>query len=160
MDDLRNGLTASDAKTRSTITRAFKFAGVKEADKMSLEILLEDLIKKISDSDLHVKRNALESLINIVHNHPDSFRQDAICMEMIQKLSFAETVIRPDLITEVDLGPFKHKVDNGIPIRKFAYGLIYTLVDKVPEKTNVTAIMDIILKGMEDTAEECQIQSL
>jgi len=74
MEDLRKGLNSTDPKVRSTITRSFKFAGVKETDRMSLEIMMDDLISKISDSDLSVKRNALESLINIVHNHPESFR--------------------------------------------------------------------------------------
>ena len=43
-----------------------------------------------------------------------------------------ETLIKPELITEVDLGPFKHKVDEGIPIRKAAYALLDSLVEKVP----------------------------
>ena len=38
-----------------------------------------------------------------------------------------ETTIKPELITEVDLGPFRHKNDLGIPIRKAAYALIDSL---------------------------------
>jgi cullin-associated NEDD8-dissociated protein 1 len=45
-----------------------------------------------------------------------------------------ETVIKPELITEVDLGPFKHKVDEGIPIRKAAYALLDSLVEKIPQR--------------------------
>ena len=32
-----------------------------------------------------------------------------------------ETKIRKELIEEVDLGPFKHKVDNGLGMRKAAF---------------------------------------
>ena len=48
-----------------------------------------------------------------------------------------ETTIKPELITEVDLGPFKHKNDDGIPIRKAAYALIDTLVEKLAERIDI-----------------------
>lgn len=66
-------------------------------------------------------------------------------------------MIRADLITEVDLGPFKHKVDEGIPIRKAAFGLLDTMVEKLPEKTDCGHITEIAIKGLDDTAEECMI---
>ena len=43
-------------------------------------------------------------------------------------------MIKPELITEVDLGPFNHKIDDGIPIRKAAYALLDSLVEKAPAK--------------------------
>jgi len=71
-----------------------------------------------------------------------------------------ETVIKPELITEVDLGPFKHKVDEGIPIRKAAYNLLDSMVEKIPSRLELNAILEITIKGMEDTAEECMILCL
>jgi cullin-associated NEDD8-dissociated protein 1 len=64
------------------------------------------------------------------------------------------------LITEVDLGPFKHKVDEGIPIRKAAYNLLDSLVEKVPSRLELNTILEVTLKGLEDTAEECMILCL
>ena len=51
-------------------------------------------------------------------------------IDKLVKVTIMETSIKPELITEVDLGPFKHKVDEGIPIRKAAYGLLDTLIEK------------------------------
>lgn len=104
-----------------------------------------------------VKKNALESLNAIVHNQPNIIKSE---LERLEKVSISETLIRPELITEVDLGPFKHKVDEGIPIRKAAYSLIDTLVEKVPERISINHIVEVIVKGLDDPAEECMILCL
>lgn len=65
------------------------------------------------------------------------------------------------MITEVDLGPFKHKVDEGIPIRKAAYALIDTLIEKLPERVDCSHIAEVVIRGMDDSAaEECTILCL
>ena len=83
---------------------------------------------------MSVKKHALEALNAIVHNQPNVVRSIA---EKLQKIALGETQIRQDLITEVDLGPFKHKVDDGIPIRKAAYTLIDSLIEKIPERVDI-----------------------
>ncbi len=75
-------------------------------------------------------------------------------------MTLFETTIKPELITEVDLGPFKHKNDEGIPIRKAAYGLIDSLVEKLPQRLDLGQIVEVVIKGLDDTAEECMIQCL
>ena len=81
-------------------------------------------------------------------------------MANIQKVTFSETTIKPELISEVDLGPFKHKVDEGIPIRKAAYAVIDTLVEKIPDRVEINQIVDVVTKGLDDPAEECMILCL
>lgn len=71
-----------------------------------------------------------------------------------------ETHIKPELITEVDLGPFKHKVDEGIPIRKAAFALLDSIIEKLPERAEINQIVDVVVKGIDDPAEECMILCL
>jgi hypothetical protein len=64
------------------------------------------------------------------------------------------------LISEVDLGPFKVKNDDGIPIRKAAFALIDTVVEKIPERADINSILEVVIRGLDDAAEECMILCL
>jgi len=70
------------------------------------------------------------------------------------------TKIDPSLIKEVDLGPFKHKIDDGLQIRKAAFALVDTMIERIPERIDATLLTEVAIKGLDDTAEECMIQSL
>lgn len=79
----------------------------------------------------------------------------------ILKFALEETVIRPELIKEVDLGPFKHKVDDGLPIRKAAFQLLETLQDRASDCIDLSKLVDTIVRvGLTDTAEECVVLNL
>ena len=41
---------------------------------------------------------------------------------------YSETVVKPDLIRTVQMGPWQHKVDEGLDARKTAWETLYTLV--------------------------------
>jgi cullin-associated NEDD8-dissociated protein 1 len=46
-------------------------------------------------------------------------------------LLYAETALNEALIRVVDMGPWKHRVDDGLETRKTAYETMYTIVRKV-----------------------------
>ena len=50
-------------------------------------------------------------------------------VEEVVNLTLLETPIKKELIITVDLGPFKHIVDNGAQIRKAAFSLLQNLVE-------------------------------
>ena len=41
---------------------------------------------------------------------------------------YGETTLKPELIRTVQMGPWQHKVDDGLDARKTAYETLYTLV--------------------------------
>jgi len=122
-----------------------------------LKLFVENLVRLIGDNDITVRRYALESLTAITHTQPGCVKEDA---EKMQNAAIAMTRIDPTLIKEVDLGPFKHKIDDGIPVRKAAFGLIDTMIEKVPERVSCSVLTEIAIKGLDDGAEECMIQCL
>lgn len=120
-------------------------------------MVVEDLIRLVSDADIVVRRYALESLTAITHVQPQTVKGDVSKMEAV---AISMTKIDPTLIKEVDLGPFKHKIDDGIPIRKAAFGLLDTMIEKIPERVDCSTLTEVAIRGLEDTAEECMIQCL
>jgi cullin-associated NEDD8-dissociated protein 1 len=45
---------------------------------------------------------------------------------------YKETDVNPDLVRTVQMGPWTHKVDDGLETRKTAYETMYTLVSIHP----------------------------
>ncbi len=152
--EIESGMKSKNHLVRATIAKSFKSAAVKETDEMQLNLFATDLIKMIGDTDLQVKQNSLEALTQIIHNRADVIKSD---VKTLCTATFKETPIKPELITEVDLGPFKHKEDRGIPIRKQAFSLLDTIVEKMPERCDLNSIMEVIVEGLKDSAEEVMV---
>ena len=56
----------------------------------------------------------------------------------------------------MDLGPFKHKQDNGLPLRKAAYTLLETVLDMAPVRLEVNELAEVTTRGLSDPTEEIQ----
>lgn len=69
-----------------------------------------------------------------------------------------ETPIKKELIITVDLGPFKHTVDNGVPNRKAAFVLFETMVENY--SFNQYPIVEAVVQGISDSNEDVQFLCL
>src|SRR5690606_5892784 len=65
-------------------------------------------------------------------------------------LVYRESQIRPELVREVQMGPFKHKVDDGLEVRKSAYETLYALLDTGLPAVPMQPFFDRIIAGLED----------
>ena len=152
MLDIETGLGNPNALIRSTVVRSLKYSAVKETEQMQLELLMGEFIACLSDTDIHVRRNALESLNSIVHNLSHIIKND---LDSILKAVFLETNVKAELIHEVDLGPFKHKVDDGMPLRRAAFAVLDSIIEKIPEKVGIPAMLESVMRGLDDPSDEC-----
>lgn len=81
-----------------------------------LKIMLIDMLKvMLTDTELENRRLALTTLNAAAHNKPDLINPN---LSQLLPLVMNESVIKEDLIREVMMGPFKHKVDDGLEVRK------------------------------------------
>lgn len=78
-------------------------------------ILTSVLTGILNDSGLENRRLALTTLNAATHNKPDLILPQ---LGHLLPLVMKESNIKPELVREVQMGPFKHKVDDGLEIRK------------------------------------------
>lgn len=73
----------------------------------------------------NVRRLALSALNAAAKTKPHLIREH---LGTLLPELYKETIIKPELIRTVQMGPWQHKVDDGLEARKTAYETLYTLV--------------------------------
>lgn len=134
---------------RSTVVTAIKYA-VSESPQIVDTLLSQRMPRVLSllgDAEPLVRRSVLLTLNYTAHHKPDLIRE--ILPSFLPQL-YNETKIKPELIKEVDLGPFKHKVDGGLDIRKNAYECMYTFLDTSIHKLDISVFVQHVAQGMTD----------
>lgn len=82
-----------------------------------------------------MRKATLQSLCSILHRSAllASILEDRVHY-IFQRCVQVEGTPRPELVREVDLGPFKHKVDDGQVLRKLAYALVSDLLARFADQ--------------------------
>ena len=75
-----------------------------------------------------------------------------------QILPFIYELPQLNLERKVDLGPFKHTVDDALPLRKAALSVFATCLEKCPSSLDISAFMPVLAKAMADV-EDVQLQA-
>lgn len=103
---------------RGMAIQALRFT-LSESDEQFDDILKPALVKMLgimlNDPNIENRRLALSTLNSATHNKPD------IILPLLGSLVpfvMKDSKPDPDLIREVQMGPFKHKVDDGLELRK------------------------------------------
>mmetsp|Transcript_3606 Transcript_3606/g.5600 ORF Transcript_3606/g.5600 Transcript_3606/m.5600 type:complete len:1280 (-) Transcript_3606:211-4050(-) len=142
-------------RMRAAAVASVRFAATKHCQASTVLPLKESLLTCLSDEELQVRKAALHS-VNVVCLSPSCSEILRAHTEMIFERIKEDSKLRPELIREVDLGPFKHKVDDGLPLRKFAYTVCTSLLSAYPEQIASPALIDLVLQGMADN-EDVQV---
>ena len=94
----------------------FTFADNDESfDEVLRPVLLNMLITMLNDANLDNRRLALTALNSATTNKSDIILPN---LGQLVPLVMKGSRANPDLIREVQMGPFKHKVDDGLELRK------------------------------------------
>ncbi|OIW30352.1 TIP120-domain-containing protein [Coniochaeta ligniaria NRRL 30616] len=119
-----------------------------EAFDMILKTYLVDMLRTmLDDSDMEIRRHAMSTLNSAAHNKPELIHgQLGQLMPYVMK----ESVIKPELIREVMMGPFKHMVDDGLEVRKAAYETLYALMETAFSRISIIDLYDRIIAGLRD----------
>uniref|UniRef100_A0A7N0ZXV2 Cullin-associated NEDD8-dissociated protein 1 n=1 Tax=Kalanchoe fedtschenkoi TaxID=63787 RepID=A0A7N0ZXV2_KALFE len=142
--------TSPAAFTRATVVIAVKYSIVERAEKIDDIIYPEisSFLMLIRDHDRHVRRAAVLALSTAAHNKPNLIK--GLLPELLPLL-YDQTVVKQELIRTVDLGPFKHTVDDGLELRKAAFECVDTLLDTCLDQMNPSNFIVPYLKsGLDD----------
>lgn len=146
---LQKYLSSSSAQMRSTVITAFKFTISDQPQP--IDVLLKDCLRfflqPITDQDLNVRRVSLTTLNSASHNKPRLIRD--LLPDILPHL-YNETKVRKDLIREVEMGPFKHTVDDGLDIRKAAFECMYTLLHSCLDRLDIFEFLNHVEDGLKD----------
>jgi cullin-associated NEDD8-dissociated protein 1 len=84
-------------------------------DALLKNSLVNMLKTALADPEMEIRRHAMSTLTSAAHNKPE-----LILVQLNQLMPFvmSETAIKPELVREVQMGPFKHIIDDGLEVRK------------------------------------------
>lgn len=110
---------------RGAIIQAVRFA-LSDTDEASDEALRPHLIRMLivmlQDSNLENKRLAMATLHSAARNKPRLVLNN---LPQLIPYVIAASEVDSTLIREVQMGPFKHKVDDGLEMRKVSFAWCY-----------------------------------
>jgi cullin-associated NEDD8-dissociated protein 1 len=149
LPQLQGQLSSSSAQMRGTVITAFKFTITDQPQDVDalLKKCLHHFLKPIVDEDLNVRRVSLATFNAAAHNKPALIRD--LLAEILPHL-YNETKVRKELIREVEMGPFKHTVDDGLDIRKAAFECMYTLLDSCLDRLDIFEFLNHMEDGLKD----------
>ena len=138
----------------TTVLTSVKYAIAGKCDTEQLLKFMPTFLELLKEEDISVKNACLLMIYSAVHHKPQLV------------LSFMEETIVPALYElaqlkqerTVDLGPFKQKVDDALPVRKAALSIFSTCLDKCPEAIDIPGFMPILAKALADK-EDIQLQA-
>ncbi|ELU01651.1 hypothetical protein CAPTEDRAFT_19001 [Capitella teleta] len=146
---LKSYLSSPTALTRSTVITAVKFtiSDQPQAVDPLLRQSMGHFLEALHDQDLNVRRVALVAFNSAAHNKPSLIRD---LLQTTLTHLYSETKVRKELIREVEMGPFKHTVDDGLDIRKAAFECMYTLLDSCLDRIDIFDFLRHVEDGLHD----------
>lgn len=149
LPELKSRLQQPSPLVRSTVVTAVKFtiSDQPQAIDPLLRQSMGSFLEALHDSDLNVRRVALVAFNSAAHNKPSLVRD---LLHKVLGHLYSETKVRKELIREVEMGPFKHTVDDGLDIRKAAFECMYTLLDSCLDRIDIFEFLKHVEDGLND----------
>uniref|UniRef100_A0A6I8QIK9 Cullin-associated and neddylation-dissociated 2 (putative) n=1 Tax=Xenopus tropicalis TaxID=8364 RepID=A0A6I8QIK9_XENTR len=142
-------LSSGSPHTRSTVVTAIKFTISDQPAPIDslLQKSIGEFLKTMKDPDPNVRRVALVMFNSAAHNKPSLVRD---LLNVVLPPLYNETKVKKELIREVEMGPFKHTVDDGLDVRKAAFECMYTLLESCLDQIDIYEYLNHVDDGLKD----------
>ncbi|KAI0325025.1 ARM repeat-containing protein [Cubamyces sp. BRFM 1775] len=156
LPQLQARITDPNPATRATVLSAIRYTFAESPSSFDefLGTVIMDFLALLSDSDLTVRRLALSALNSAARSKPHLIRDH---LPTLLPSLYKETVINPNLIRTVQMGPWTHKVDDGLEARKTAYETLYTLLDTCLSRLDLHEFLAHVAVGLADDSDEVKV---
>ena len=146
---LQQALKSDSPLMRTAVVSAVKFTISDQPQPIDslLRQSIGQFLFALQDPEPSVRRVALVAFNSAVHNKPSLVRD--LLPELLPQL-YSETRVKKELIREVEMGPFKHTVDDGLDIRKAAFECMYTLLEQGLDRVDVMQFLENVIAGLRD----------
>jgi cullin-associated NEDD8-dissociated protein 1 len=159
--DAPNGIVAEDdVESRKnalvcwTIATSIKLALASKADPVKMAQYMPCFVKLIEQKDINVRNAALLMVYSAVHHSPRAVA--SLLRESV--VPFLYEVSELKMERKVDLGPFTHRVDDALPLRKAALSIFATCLEHLPNSIDIASFMPVLTKALGD-AEDVQLHA-
>lgn len=137
-----------------TVASSVKLAIAGKVDSSQLATFMPTFVKLLQQDELHVRNASLLMVYSAVHHMPNvvaGLMNNSIMPSLFE-------VANLKLERKVDLGPFKHTVDDALPLRKAALSIFATCLENIPSSLDITEFMPVLANALGD-AEDIQLHA-
>ncbi|EIW86241.1 TIP120-domain-containing protein [Coniophora puteana RWD-64-598 SS2] len=156
LPQLHDRIKDENPAARATVVSSIRYTFAESSTSYDelLAPLIMDFLGLMLDEDLNVRRLALSALNTAARTKPYLIADH---LGTLLPSLYQETVVNTDLIRTVQMGPWSHKVDDGLEARKTAYETMYTLLDTSLHKLDLHAFLSYVLAGLHDDSDEIKV---
>lgn len=154
LEKLATKETPKKAIVRWTVGSAVKFSIGGHISPTELAPFMPTFLGLLREDDLAVKNIALLMVYSAVKNAPLL----VVGLMKEQILPQIYELAQLNMERKIDLGPFKHTVDDALPLRKAALSIVATCLEKCPSSLDIPAFMPVVAKALADV-EDIQLQT-
>ena len=137
-----------------TVATSIKLAISGKIDSAALSQYMPTFVKLLEQKEIHVRTAALLLVYSAVHHMPQVV--SGLLKESVFPFLFEVSELKMTRV--VDLGPFKHTVDDALPLRKAALSIFATCLDGAPGSLDIAAFMSVLAQALGD-AEDMQLHA-
>uniref|UniRef100_A0A6U9RIX6 TATA-binding protein interacting (TIP20) domain-containing protein n=1 Tax=Picocystis salinarum TaxID=88271 RepID=A0A6U9RIX6_9CHLO len=147
--ELEAATGSENSYLRATVATSVRFAVLEKPHPVDqwLRPRIPAFLGLIEDSTWFVRKAAIQTLSSIVHVRMDLLGDSLV---RIMPAVYKQTAVLPELVRTVDLGPFKHVVDDGLELRKATFECLSTIMENCFEVLNVDCFVSCLKEGIAD----------
>ncbi|KAI5842028.1 armadillo-type protein [Tricharina praecox] len=151
LPELQKHMTSPQSVVRGLVISALRYTFTDtdtKYDELLRPTVVDFLDTMLQDSELDNRRLALTTLNSAATNKAHLLAGPGL--ERLLPRVYSESVIKPDLVREIQMGPFRHRIDDGLEVRKSAYETLYALLETSFHNIELDVYFSRVIAGIAD----------